>query len=216
LVPRSIQTLWIEPTDNEPPELIESAERNIAYLNRILALALRNSINEAADNVGARLNTDIIRHAYILLEHANSEEESKQVLSIRRILTSVWSNLDTGGIQLRFSAAEWDQVKQDPEMLQACHGIVLVDRSRTLKTLDNQTNDIEDELARCNRELERRIFVLPPKEKPTTLNWPAILFKPNLPDRDYSVITNERLQTFLTKVIDTATDARKQSTERVA
>jgi hypothetical protein len=99
-------------------------------------------------------------------------------------------------------------MKDAPELLQSCHGIVVVDRSKPLKTLFVQMDDIEDELARRNWELEQRTFVLPPKSNPTILNWPTILFKEEKDNSELIVVTEDKLQEFLGSVMKKALATR--------
>jgi hypothetical protein len=95
-------------------------------------------------------------------------------------------------------------MKDAPELLQTFHGIVVVDRSKTLKTLFVQMDNIEDELARRNCDLEHRTFVLPPKSSPTVMSWPTILFKEQSDNPELVVVTEQRLHEFLGSVMEKA------------
>ena len=105
---------------------------------------------------------------------------------------------------MRFRAAEWDQMKNAPELLEDCHGIVVVDRSKPLATMVVQMEQLEDELARRNRELAYRTFVLPPKSKATVFTWPQVLFKRDDTKPDVEVITLANLEAFLRRVKEKA------------
>jgi len=212
LVRPDLQMLWMDPRDKADVAVKESDAKHLAYLDQVSAAALKLSRAEFVQELVRRLRVDQdrgapVRFAKIMLEHSNSDEE--QVSHVRRIVNAAWSNVaKRNGLQLRFSAAEWDQMKEAPELLETCHGIVVVDRSKPLKTLYVQMDDIEDELARRNFELVHRTFVLPPKSSPTIMNWPTILFKETNGNFDLEVVTQEKLNEFLDSVMDKALAAK--------
>ena len=209
LVPPDLQITWMEPTDNPQATQRETNAQHLAYLDQMSKTALKLSREEFVQKIGELLRpppSQTVGFAKIMLEHTNSDQE--QVSHVRRILQAAWGSANRESLQLRFSAAEWEQMKEVPELLQSCHGIVVVDRSKPLKTLFVQMDDIEDELARRNWELAQRTFVLPPKSSPTILNWPTILFKEEKDNSELTVVTEDKLQEFLGSVMKKALATR--------
>jgi len=217
LVRADLPFLWVEPRDKADAAVKEADAKHLAYLDQVSAAALKLSQAEFVQELAKRLRVgngrgadSSVRFAKIILEHSESDEE--QMSQVRRIVSAAWSDVTkANGLQLRFSAADWDQMKEAPELLQTCHGIVVVDRSKPLKTLYVQMDDIEDELARRNYELGRRTFVLPPKSSPTIMNWPTILFKEQDNNPDLVVVTQEKLHQFLGDVMNRALAAKPAS-----
>ena len=142
------------------------------------------------------------KSAKIMIEH--SDEDQEEVFRIREIISQTWKNISKTESSLRFSGAEWAEMKGAPDKFKSCHGIVVVDRSRPWATLEAQLGDIEDELAKRNRKLAHRTFVLPPKSKATILNWEFIRFQKKDDDGRVEVITQNALEKFLTSVKESA------------
>jgi hypothetical protein len=203
-----LQTLWLEPRDKPDVSVKETDPNHLAYLAKVLAAALKLTRAEFVRDLAKRLNgggnrTDgSVRVAKIMIEHSVGDQD--QVSHVRDIVDAAWSNVAKNGMQLRFKAADWDQMKDAPELLQTFHGIVVVDRSKPLKTLFVQMDDIEDELAKRNCELEHSTFVLPPKSSPTVMSWPTIVFKEQGDNPDLVVVTQEKLRKFLSSVMEKA------------
>jgi hypothetical protein len=209
LVLPDLEIMWVEPTDNVQGIQRETNAQHLAYLDQMSKAARKLSREESVQEIAKKLRPQAVSpagFAKIMLEHSNSDQE--QVSQVRRLMQAAWGNADRQKLQLRFSAAEWDQMKDAPELLQSCHGIVVVDRSKPLKTLFVQMDDIEDELARRNWELAQRTFVLPPKSNPTILNWPTILFKEEKDNPELIVVTEDKLQEFLGSVMKKALAVR--------
>jgi len=206
LVRVDLPMLWLEPRDKPDAPSKETDANHLAYLDQVSAAALKLSRADFVRELGRRLRggdeRSPVRVARIMIEHSNGDEE--QVLHVRRIVDAAWADVAKNKMQLRFNAAEWDQMKDAPELLQTYHGIVVVDRSKPLKTLFVQMDDIEDELARRNCDLEHRTFVLPPKSSPTVMSWQTILFKEQSGDPELVVVTEQRLHDFLGSVMEKA------------
>ena len=206
------QILWMEPSDKPVVTLSETDALHLPYLNRVSAAALKGSraelVQEAVKTLRSRgRRAPTVPSARIMLEHSDSDQE--QVAHVRRLVEVAWnSDIARNGMQLKFAQIDWDQMKEAPELLQTCHGIVVIDRSKPLRTLYVQLDDITDELARRNYELEQRTFVLPPKSSPTIMNWPTILFKEVNDKPDLLVVTQEKLHEFLGSVMNKALAAK--------
>jgi hypothetical protein len=211
----SEQMLWMEPSDKPDVALKETDALHLAYLDQVSAAALKGSRAEFVREVLKRLRSrsrpaPTVPSARIILEHSDSDQE--QVAHVRRLVEVAWnSDIARNGMQLKFAQIDWDQMKEAPELLQTCHGIVVIDRSKPLTTLYAQLSDIEDELVRRNYELEQRTFVLPPKSSPTIMNWPTILFKAQNDNPDFLVVTREKLHEFLGSVMNKALAAKSSS-----
>ena len=97
----------------------ETNAQHLAYLDQMSKSALNLSREELVQKIG-----EIVRpppsptagFAKIMLEHTNSDLE--QVSHVRRILQAAWGSANRQSLQLRFSAAEWEQMKEVPELLQ--------------------------------------------------------------------------------------------------
>ena len=195
--------LWVNPLDGAKPDQEEHNPDHAGFLASVLSGALRLSADDVLQEITRRLTPDEDhRSAKIMIEH--SEEDQQEVLRVREIIEQAWANIAQPGLRLRFSGADWSEMKGAPDQFNACHGIVVVDRSRPWATLEAQLGDIEDELAKRNRKLAHRTFVLPPKSRATILNWEFIRFQKAEDDGHVEVITQAALDTFLAKVKERA------------
>jgi len=195
--------LWINPLDGGKPDQEEHNPDHSGFLATVLSGALKLSADDVLQEITRRLTPDDNhRSAKIMIEH--SEEDQQEVLRVREIIEQAWANMAQPGLRLRFSGADWSEMKGAPDQFNTCHGIVVVDRSRPWATLEAQLGDIEDELAKRNRKLAHRTFVLPPKSRATILNWEFIRFQKAEDDGHVEVITQAALDTFLAKVKERA------------
>lgn len=203
LVPESIPQLWINPLDGGHPDHEEQNPDHLNFINSAISSALKLSADDIVRKIGQRLSMpDDLRHARIMIEH--SDEDQEEVLKMRKIVEKAWENISDSALGLRFSGADWAEMKGAPDKFKSCHGIVVVDRSRPWATLEAQLGDIEDELAKRNQNLLYRTFVLPPRSKATIMNWEFIRFEKTDDNGQVEVITENALERFLAGVKEKA------------
>ena len=195
--------LWIDPLDGTKPGQEEQNPDHLGFLATVAPRTLHLSADDIVREIEQRLvGPGDRKSAKIMIEH--SDEDQEEVFRIREIISQTWKNISKTESSLRFSGAECAEMKSAPDKFKSCHGIVVVDRSRPWATLEAQLGDIEDELAKRNRKLAHRTFVLPPKSKATILNWEFIRFQKKDDDGRVEVITPCALEKFLTSVKESA------------
>ena len=203
LVSEKTTLLWIDPLDGTKPAQEEQNPDHLGFLATVAPRTLHLSADDIVREIEQRLvGPGDHKSAKIMIEH--SDEDQEEVFRIREIISQTWKNISKTESSLRFSGAEWAEMKSAPDKFKSCHGIVVVDRSRPWATLEAQLGDIEDELAKRNRKLAHRTFVLPPKSKATILNWEFIRFQKKDDDGRVEVITQNALEKFLTSVKESA------------
>jgi hypothetical protein len=190
LVAGAVRILWCRPTDVADGDPKDLADRD--FLQKIQASAASGTLADLKQAVIQAWSSELppspgVGLASIMVERTD-EDDADWMNRVRPLLEAKWRARMRGQMDIWLTDADWEQINK-PEFLQRFHGIVIVDRSKPTDAIYDQAYFIQTKLTQRRTPVAQRLFVLPPKKKPTiSINkWPAILFRCNDGDKELTV-----------------------------
>ena len=166
---------WMPPASARGAGRPEQDPTHLAVITSLAAEAGSGGQREAEDALLRMLDTANSRRAYAMVGVECNSIDRPDVEDACRAVKWVWQNAIGNGMKLEFATVPFDRLMRELESLD---GIVVVDRSKQLRALLNQTVKIQEQLDYCNAEVAQQVFVLPPQEQPAApLNWQIVVFR---------------------------------------
>ena len=180
---------WLDTAKN-----IETTDEEKSYIAKVKEGAVKGSASEIVEEISRSISPPpgASRSATILFDQQVQDQESCN--EIKLYIERIWQRDYQKAPQLRFLSFDLPIGEDsDLEPFKGVHGIVMIDRTRSDKTLETRLFKLNDVLGMSQPDFGKSIFVLAPKRVARNQNWPAIVFGKFQDRNDFDVQPPEQL-----------------------
>ena len=185
---------------------METSETGRLFIKKIKAEAVKTPAPGLVDEILKLIAPPVDTAATILFDQQLEDQESCDEIKV--YISQIWQREYQQTPRLRFLSFDLPIGEDsDLEPFDGVHGIVMIDRTRTDRTVLTRVLMLDDVLGRKRVIPDRSIFVLEPKREARNQSWPAIVFGRFQGRSEFDVRPPEKLNKFLRAVRDRAVNA---------